>query len=136
MQKIPPLKIVAQIADDLKLKVQNVQRWETIKRHFKGMQIILTVEQWTDSRTTRQNNLYWVYLGVIESETGTDANDLHTFFKHKFIPTKFVTVMGEEIAAEKTTTRMDKLEFIEYMNKIELLTGVPVPNLEEYLYGK
>jgi len=79
-------------------------------------------------RTISQNSLYWAYLGIIESETGNTADDLHNYFRRKLLPPKFTTVMGEEIKLPRSTTELSKLEFGEYMDKIASLSGVSVPN--------
>lgn len=100
-----------------------------------GKQLLLTKPQ--TKRTLSQNNFYWFYLGVIEQETGNNADDLHEFFKHKLLPKKLIIIHGKadhELVVNKSTTELSKLEFTEYMDKISAMTGVPVPNPEDAGY--
>lgn len=130
MLSLQPLKIDARVSEEGKLMVTNPARWELIKRQFLGKDVTITLEEWVDKRSVDQNSFYWVYLGIIEQETGNDANAMHAFFKHKLIPSKFVTVFGETVEVEKSTTRLNKKEFSEYMEKICALTGVPIPDMD------
>ncbi|MFM2394179.1 MAG: hypothetical protein RLZZ546_2161 [Bacteroidota bacterium] len=79
-------------------------------------------------RSMLQNNLYWHYLGVIEQETGNESTDLHSYFRDKFIPPKFVRIKGKEHRVSGSTTRLNKVQFGEYMEKICAETGVPIPD--------
>jgi hypothetical protein len=85
------------------------------------------VERFVKSRSTQQNRLYWSYLRLIEYETGQDSNDLHEYLKRKLLPPRFVEVLGEEIKLPATTTKLDSKDFGEYLDKIEQLTGIPIP---------
>ena len=47
-------------------------------------------------RTISQHRLYWLWLGCIAFETGNDKDDIHEFFKGKFIVPEIVEVFGEK----------------------------------------
>lgn len=79
-------------------------------------------------RSQSQNNYYWLYLGVIEYETGNNANDLHEYFKRIFLPPRYITVMGAELRIPRSTTELSKVEFGEFLEKICALTNVPLPD--------
>lgn len=92
------------------------------------------IERVVPTRTLSQNALYHFYLGVIESETGNNANDLHEYFKRTLLKPKLINVMGKEIRVPSSTTELTKVEFGEYMDKICAETNVPIPNPEEAGY--
>jgi len=79
-------------------------------------------------RTLTQNNYYWLYLGVIEQETGNTSMDLHEYFKRIFLPPKFITVMGKELKIPASTTELSKLDFGDYLDRICAETNVPLPD--------
>ncbi len=79
-------------------------------------------------RSLSQNNFYWLYLDMIEMETGNSAVDLHEYFKRKILPPKIIKVLGEEIEVPRSTTGLTKLEFGEYLEKICALTEIPLPD--------
>jgi hypothetical protein len=100
---------------------------------------IFRLEPVISTRTMAQNRFYWMYLEIICRETGNDPDDLHEFLKQKLLIPEIVTIKGRngeyEVKKYKSTTKMNKLEFGEYMEKINALTQVPIPNTEEWLQG-
>lgn len=83
-------------------------------------------------RSNQQNKLYWHYLGVIEQDTGTFADDLHYFFREKLLPKKSLKIKGHkgayEVMRPMSTTELSKAEFGEYMEKICSIVQIPIPN--------
>lgn len=92
-----------------------------------------------------QNRLYWAYLHELSAETGNDAEDLHEYFKRKFLPPRFLKValskrnaVGtptgpvsvDEIKLPATTTTLSIADFSNYIMRIEAHTGYAVPQLE------
>jgi hypothetical protein len=94
---------------------------------------ILRIEPEVSTRTLSQNKLYWKYLGIIEIETGNNANDLHEYFRRVFLIPKIIKVMGKEVKIPTSTTELKKNEFSDYLDKICAETGVPIPDTEAYL---
>jgi len=91
----------------------------------------LILEKYKITRTLRQNSYYWAYLTIISKDLGDDPNSLHEYFKRKHLPPRFISALGKEIKIPASTTRLDKMEFIDYIAAIELECGVPSPNPEE-----
>lgn len=83
-------------------------------------------------RTIAQNNYYWLYLGIIEKETGNLADDMHKLFKGKFLSNAIVEVFGEKVRREKSTTELTVTEFSEYIEKIAVFTGIQPPPVENF----
>lgn len=81
-------------------------------------------------RSLSQNAYYWVYLEIIEQETGNIASNLHELFRRTLLPPKFITVMGKELKVPRSTTELSKAEFAEYLEKISAECGVPLPDRE------
>lgn len=100
---------------------------ETLKKHA-GKTWRLELPE--PKRSQSQNNYYWLYLGIIERETGNDSNDLHEYFKRIFLPPKFINVMGKELKVPSSTSKLNKIQFGEYLEKICALTGVQLPDPE------
>lgn len=72
-------------------------------------------------RTLSQNALYWKWLSeaikAVATETGNDTDDLHEFFKHKFLTPQIIEVRGETIQ-RWTTTKMTTAEMAEFTDKV------------------
>ena len=73
------------------------------------------------------NGYYWLYLTLLESETGNTANDLHEYFKKTFLKPRIKNLFGKEIELAPTTTELTGLEMWDYMLKIEELTKIQIP---------
>jgi hypothetical protein len=97
----------------------------------------VVIEQQKKKRTLAQNNLMWAWLDkvvqCIHEDTGNDKEDIHEFFKLKFLPSRTVEVFGETERVAGSTTKLSPQEMADYMNKIyawattELGLILPVP---------
>lgn len=90
--------------------------------------IDIEIKKHTEKRTLDQNSFYWLYLGVIADETGDSANDLHEYLKRKHLPPRFIKVRNTTLKIPATTTKLDKAQFSDYMERINAETGVPIPD--------
>lgn len=104
----------------------NRGRFKQFARDNDGKQIRIELPE--AKRSDRQHRYYWLYLEIIERETGNDANDLHELFKRIFLKPKHLTVMGKEFVIPKSTKDLTKIEFGEYLERICERTGVPLPD--------
>jgi hypothetical protein len=92
------------------------------------------------TRSESQNSLYWAYLSLIEKETGNNKDDLHEYFKANLLDSRKaeITLKGGsklEFIKPTSTTKLSKTDFSEYMDRIERLTGVPIPDTSEFNCG-
>lgn len=110
----------------------NLARFKEFVKANAGKQV--RIELPVTKRSNTQNNYYWVYLQVIERETGNNANDLHDYFKERLLPKKTITIKGRkgthQIETPMSTTELDKIQFGEYLDKICAMTNVPLPDPE------
>lgn len=97
-----------------------------------GDMVTMTLTLKKPKRSVRQNSYYWMYLGMIADETGNDPDDLHELFKKKFLPTKIADVMGEQVEKNKSTTDLSRLDFGDYIAKIEEFTEIQAPPVENF----
>lgn len=93
---------------------------------------LLRLEPVQHKRSLNQNALYWMYLTIISRETGDDPMSLHQYFKRSLLPPRFIKALGKEIKVPASTTKLNKVDFGEYLERICALTGVPVPDTEAY----
>jgi hypothetical protein len=94
-------------------------------------------------RSLAANALHWKRLDIIRlhiaDSTGQffSAEEIHEFFKNKFLPVRMVEVGGEEIPCRRTTTKLSKKEMSEFMDMIDrycvdrLELYLPIPGVEE-----
>jgi hypothetical protein len=101
--------------------------------YLSGLQgdVSIEIKKWQNDRTISQNNYYWKYLSIIESDTGNLATDIHELAKRKFLPPRFIKAFGQEIKIPATTTTLSIKDFSEFIKKIEIWTGINAPNIEQ-----
>lgn len=102
----------------------------------------ITVQRKRKKRTLKQNALMWKWINevadAVAEHTGHDADDIHEFFKAKFLPAagrKIVEIDGETVE-RRTTTALDTAGMGRYMDAIYAFVvnelGILLPVPEEY----
>ena len=80
---------------------------EMVISHIKRLDIkkVYTVEitERRIKRTISQNGLYWLWLTCISHETGNDKDDLHEYFKKKYLEPVDSRLFGETFLRWSTT---------------------------------
>ena len=132
-QKFKAIIRKGQSGNQLAVKATNWYQNELNK--FKdGEEVFISLSNKKPKRSDQQNRYYWLYLGIISTETGEqDIEALHELFKGKFLGRKIKEVLGYNVLVKGSTTKLDKLEFCDYIRAIENLTGVQAPSVENYL---
>jgi hypothetical protein len=84
-------------------------------------------------RTISQNGLYWLWLTCISHETGNDKDNLHEYFKVKYLIPESRIIFGQSIEV-RTTTDLNTIQFkylldnIQVFASTELAITLPDPN--------
>ena len=111
---------------DGKLALDDEREFKAYLHSLSGI-VEVIVRRWRKKRTDRQNRFYRAYLHLISQESGHTEDELHEAFKQRFIQGETKEIFGKEVGV-KSTTKLTKQEFTEYLDRIALLTGVPVPD--------
>lgn len=98
----------------------------------------VTVKRHTKRRTLAQNRLYWRWVTVaadhVSQHTGYDKDDIHDFFKQKFLIPRQV-IIGETISVIYSTKNLSMAEMSQYCENIDRWCaselGVMLPKPEE-----
>lgn len=97
----------------------------------------LKITRKTTKRSLPQNKLMWMWYKCIEDSTGTPANDIHEYYKSKFLCHP-KTIYGRQYIVVGSTTNLNTTQFTEYLNKIqadaatELGIRLPLPDDQGY----
>jgi hypothetical protein len=88
-----------------------------------------------NKRSLDQNALYWMWLTCIEQETGNEKEDLHDFFRIKYLGGEWREVFGEKCFKIVSTTKLNTDIFRQYLNKVQIFAntelGITLPNPED-----
>ncbi len=105
-----------------KLNLSKIFYWE-IKKHIRR-------------RSISANNLYWLRLALISTETGNNIDSLHEAFKQMFLSPVIVTINDKEISTY-STKRLNTSQFYEYMERISAEVaelGIILPSPEDLIF--
>jgi hypothetical protein len=73
-------------------------------------------------RTISQNSLYWLWLTCIELETGNNRQDLHEYFKGRYLLPEVKEVFGSKIEV-RTTTDLDTAKFKTLLDQVQIFAS-------------
>lgn len=77
-----------------------------------------------EQRSLPQNKLYWLYLACLQDETGEHKDNLHEYFKSKFLGVDERECFGTRFYLPNTTTKLDTLQFKNYLDRIQEFANV------------
>lgn len=99
-------------------------------------EVVVEMKPNKDSRSLKQNRLYWEWLKVLE-ETGNTKDAMHNYLREMYLGCEFEKVRGHLIKVIPSTTKLNVKEFSEYLLKIDLFAqdiGVILPRPEDLYY--
>lgn len=128
--KIDKLRFHLKLDDgELKGNWGNIKMWLS---KFQNCAITMTLERVRSIRSDKQNRYYWAYITLIATTTGESRDYLHIRFGEEFLSIGEKILYGKVVRIVKSTTRLSKGEFVEYLAQIEALTETPLPDIDKY----
>ncbi len=95
-----------------------------------GMEVV--IRPYRKNRSNSQNSLMWLWLSVIQTETGNDKDALHDYFRDKYLGRDQIDVLGQQRMVLKSTTKLKTAEFTQYLTQIEAFCatelGITLPH--------
>jgi hypothetical protein len=93
---------------------------------------IVDVKVKRERRTVNQNSLYWLYMACIQDETGEHKDNLHAYFKTKFLGVDERQCFGHRFFLPNTTTSLDTKQFTYYIERVKQFAsaelGISLPD--------
>ena len=86
-------------------------------KEIKGDIVIVEMKPDVQSRSTKQNKLYWKWLGVLE-ETGNSQGALHRYLASEYLDTEVEEVNGKPILVIKSTTQLSVKDMANYLERV------------------
>ena len=96
--------------------LENMTR--SIFKETKGDAVIVEMKPDVQSRSTKQNALYWKWLGVL-TETGNTQGALHQYLAQEFLSPIAEDIQGQTVLVIKSTTTLSVKEFAEYLEHVQ-----------------
>jgi hypothetical protein len=112
-----------------------------IQAHFKEYpdsdKAIIEIKDDKDSRSIKQNRLYWEWVSVIGGELGYTKDETHAILRDKFLGYTETTTKLSVIKELRSTTKLKVKEFKDYLEQIDILMseyGIILPRPEDLYY--
>ena len=100
---------------------------------------LLIIDKPRKSRTINQNNLLWLWLTCVSSETGQDKNDLYDYYRDKFL-SRTVFVNGNETRVSSGTSTLNTVQMKQFLDMIQedvsVELGIKLPNPEDLYWDE
>ena len=96
--------------------LENMTR--TVFKETKSDAVIVEMKPDVQSRSTKQNALYWKWLGVL-TETGNSQGALHQYLAQEFLSPVAEDIQGQTVLVIKSTTTLTVKEFAEYLEHVQ-----------------
>lgn len=106
------------IVQNGQLTFKKIDHFKLHIQKYEGKEVLVTVKKAIKGRSTKQNNLYWLWLTCIGNELGYDIEDLHCTFKAMYLVDR-----TKKFPVVKSTTSLTTAEFMDYMEKIAIKTA-------------
>lgn len=75
------------------------------------------IKRHVNKRSLSQNALYHRWIDIISEYTGYEHDEIHDFFKAKFLPPVIIEVGGDRHVS-RTTTKLTTSEMTNYMDRV------------------
>jgi hypothetical protein len=113
-----------------------------IQAHFKEYpdadKAIIEIKDDKESRSVKQNRLYWEWIGtVISPELGYTKDETHAILRDKFLGYTETTTKLSVIKELRSTTKLKVKEFKDYLEQIDILMseyGIILSRPEDLYY--
>lgn len=102
-------------------------------KHFEGKRVKVTIERATGKRSSAQNRMFHMWVGILSKELGIEFEEMKDILKFKFLQgEKVLEATGEVVKYLRHTSHLSKLEFADLCNAVmqfsaELGVILPTP---------
>lgn len=97
-----------------------------------GDEVTMYITNKRPKRSLQLNNYYHLYLSLIALSSGHSEAELHAWAKGKFLTKGIREVFGHKTRVTNSTTNLNIGEFLEFLEELELSTGIPLPDSEPF----
>ncbi|MDR1884267.1 MAG: hypothetical protein LBR26_16025 [Prevotella sp.] len=97
---------------------------ECIRKLSLAKKYMIEIKVQREKRSSPQNKLYWLWLACLQDETGEHKDNLHEYFKNRFLGVDEHQCLGHQFFMAKTTTKLDTLQFKNYLDRLQEFASV------------
>ena len=114
------------VLQDGLLKLRHRKRFDEAMKEMRDGEVIVSIRRARATRSLQANALYWSgYIAPLADHTGYSPAWVHAYLKKRFLTPNHMYiadrdgVIVDEQDLEPTTTTLTKLEFSDYLSRIE-----------------
>lgn len=99
--------------DDIREYVKEVIDYLNISDNW-----VVIIEPYKEKRSNAQNRFYWSYIRIMSRHFGMEDDELHEVLCAEFLGVKQVQFRGREYTVRKSSAKLTKKEFTEFLEKV------------------
>lgn len=99
-----------------------------------GDNVTMYITNKRPKRSLQLNNYYHLYISLISLSSGHSPAELKAWAKGKFLTKGISEVFGHKTRVVKSTSDLNTAEFLEFLEELELSTGIPLPDSQPFTY--
>lgn len=121
--------VIDQVSGKKKVTIDHPMYYQHEIQGFQvGSQVTVKVTNKKPKRTEAQNRYMHLYFSLIAQSSGHTPREIKNWAKGKVLSKGITEVFGDKVRIVKETSELTVNEMIEFMARIELITGVPLPD--------
>lgn len=122
--------VVVEVEDELKGKINAPALYQHfLKTYCKpGDHLSIEIKNRRPKRSVSQNNFYHLYLSLVALSSGHTMTELKSWVRDHVLSKGITEVFGKKVRVTESSADLNISEFCEMMNRIEILTEIPIPD--------
>lgn len=118
-------------------EVKMEQTFDYLCSLLRNGEYVVKITRKVEPRTVSQNSLLWMWYKCIEDNTGTLKDDVHEYYKQKFLSRR-VFVGRREVVIPGSTANLNTVQFSRYLELVKADAaaefGIALPLPEDQYY--
>lgn len=109
------------------LKIRNRKHLAEHFKTWRNCEVVVRIEKAHAIRSLESNALYWAgFVHPLSEFTGYTPSEIHAYLKKRFLPNQHMMITNakgeivDESDIEPTTTKLNKVEFSDYLRDIKI----------------
>lgn len=94
--------------------------YDDIERELIHGAIEVVWGEYVPKRSLAQNRLLWAYYTDVGKQIGHTPNEVHLYYRSKFLTPRLVTVLDKTFMELPSTTELSIKEMVDYLTQIEI----------------
>lgn len=103
-----------------------------LKHFLVGDEVLVKTTNKKRIRTQAQNDYMHLYFSLIALSSGHTTQEIKNWAKGRFLTKGITEIFGDKVRDVQETSKLKVLEMMEFLERVETHTGIPLPDTEPF----